>query len=148
MLDDVPHHDGSAQYVGDDRPGLGDTVPVWLRVPNECTLGGVWVRSTRDAEPHIDGAVVDRVDEFATWYRADVEITNPITRYRWLLGGDREYSWVNGTGRHDHDIPDTHDFAISAHPAASKWAIDAIVYEIFPDRFARSASATERPLPS
>jgi hypothetical protein len=28
-----PHHDGAALHVGDDEPGLGETVPVFLRVP-------------------------------------------------------------------------------------------------------------------
>lgn len=85
LFDDIPHHDGSAQYVGNDRPGLGDTVPIWLRVPHGYRLDGAWVRSTPDAEPHIDQAVVDRVDDAATWFRADQEIANPLTRYRWLL---------------------------------------------------------------
>jgi hypothetical protein len=28
-----PHHDGAALHVGTDAPGLGETVPVFLRVP-------------------------------------------------------------------------------------------------------------------
>ena len=28
-----PHHDGAALHVGNDAPGLGETVPVFLRVP-------------------------------------------------------------------------------------------------------------------
>ncbi len=148
LLDDIPHHDGSEQYVGDDRPALGDIVPVWLRVPHGYQLERAWVRSTPDAEPHFDEAVVDRVDEFATWYRADLQIANALTRYRWLLGGAAEYGWINGTGRHDHDVPDAHDFVISAHAAPPGWATDALVYEIFPDRFARSAAADGRALPA
>jgi len=28
-----PHHDGAALHVGNNAPGLGETVPVFLRVP-------------------------------------------------------------------------------------------------------------------
>jgi alpha-glucosidase len=147
LLDDGPHHDGSAQYVGTDRPALGDTVPVWLRVPHGYRLDRTWVRSTPDTEPRFDEAKVDRVDAFATWYRADIEIVNPLTRYRWLLGGGNEYAWVNGSGHHDYDVPDSHDFRISTGPGPPSWASDAVVYEIFPDRFARSAAAGARELP-
>ena len=148
LLPDTPHHDGSPLYAGTDRPELGDTVPVWLRVPRENHGGGVWVRSTPDAEPHYDEAVIDRQDEHAVWYRADLDVHNPVTRYRWLLAGrpDR-YSWLSGTGRHDNDVPDAHDFTLSAHPAPPAWATDACIYQIFPDRFARSTAADTRPLP-
>ena len=56
-----------------------------------------------------------------------------MTRYRWLLDGPAgAYGWLTGTGRHDHDVPDAHDFTLSAHPAPPDWATDASVYEIFP----------------
>ena len=149
LLRDSPHHDGSPLYAGTDRPDLGDTVPVWLRVPRATQLDGVWVRSTPDAEPHYDVAKIDREDEHAVWYRAEVEIHNPVTRYRWLLDGPSgAYGWLSGTGRHDHDVPDAHDFTLSAHPAPPEWAADAQVYQIFPDRFARSAAAATRSLPA
>ena len=39
------------------------------------------------------------------------------------------------------------DFKVSAHPAAPAWGREAVVYQVFPDRFARSAAADERPVP-
>ena len=74
LLPDVPHHDGSPLHAGTDRPDLGDTVPVWLRVPRRTRPSGVWVRSTPDAEPHYDEAVIDRQDEHATWYLSLIHI--------------------------------------------------------------------------
>lgn len=150
LLPDHPHHDGSSRYAGTDRPSLGDTVPVWLRVPRGQEPDGVWVRSPQDGEPEYVAATVDRADEHATWFRADVDVVNPVTRYRWLLsdGPAGRYGWVNGTGWHGYDVPDAHDFALSAHPAPPAWASDARIYQIFPDRFARSAAADTRPLPA
>lgn len=111
-------------------------------------MNGVWVRSTPDAEPHYDLGVIDREDEYAVWYRAELEIHNAVTRYRWLVAGPSDgYGWVSGTGRHDNDVPDAHDFTLSAHPAPPAWVTDARIYQIFPDRFARSAAADSRSLP-
>jgi hypothetical protein len=39
-----PHHDGAALHVGTDAPGLGETVPVFLRVPRGP---GSWPPSPR-----------------------------------------------------------------------------------------------------
>lgn len=144
-----PHHDGSPLYVETQHPRLGDRISVWLRVPAALPLDGVWVRSTPDAEPKYAQAVVDRRDADATWWRAEVLLRNPITRYRWLLAGPGgAYRWVTGVGMVDHDVPDAHDFTISTHPAPPDWSVDAMVYQIFPDRFARSAGADRRPVPA
>jgi alpha-glucosidase len=44
-------------------------------------------------------------------------------------------------------VPDARDFRLVADAPPPAWAADAVVYQIFPDRFARSAAAAERPLP-
>lgn len=143
-----PHHDGSALYVSTQAPRLGERVTLRLRVPAGYPIDHAWVRSTPDAEPHFDAAVIEAADEFATWWRAEVLVANPVVRYRWLLSGpDERYEWLTGMGSHDHDVPDAFDFTLSTHPAPPEWAADALVYEIFPDRFARSADAQDRPLP-
>jgi alpha-glucosidase len=75
------------------------------------------------------------------WWRAEVEVRNPVTRYRWLVD-DR---WLNTLGLAAHDVPDAYDFRLVAYDPPPAWARDAVVYEIFPDRFARSG--VQRPLP-
>ncbi|HJU03329.1 MAG TPA: glycoside hydrolase family 13 protein, partial [Actinomycetes bacterium] len=140
---DRPHHDGGSLHVGNDAPGLGETVPVFLRVPRGDGCTGAWVRTTPDAEPRLAAGVVDRETDAETWWRFDVTVRNPLTGYRFLLGGGRGGSrWLNGTGVHGHDVPDGADFRLSAAAPPPAWARDAVVYQIFPDRFARSASPT------
>ncbi len=48
---------------------------------------------------------------------------------------------------HGRDVTDTADFRLVAQPAVPDWVGDAVVYQVFPDRFARSAQAADRPLP-
>jgi alpha-glucosidase len=144
-----PHHDGAALHVANDAPVPGETVPVFVRVPNNDGLDGVWVRTTPNAEPHFVAGRVDRTTASETWWRCDIKIHNPLTGYRFLLGGGRRgYRWLNGTGIHTHDVTDAADFRLSTAAPPPSWACDAVVYQIFIDRFARSPAADERRLPA
>jgi len=78
-------------------------------------------------------------------WTAELPLTNPVMRYRWLLtGGDYGYVWVNGAGVIDHDVPDADDFVVSIDRAPA-WHAESVVYEIFPDRFATSGLDVEPP---
>lgn len=138
----LPHHDGSPLYVPDRAPALGDTVAVFVRTP--APVRAVHVRTTPDGEPRFATAVPDRVAGGETWWRAEVELRNPVTNYRFLLGNS---AWLTAEGVVDHDVPDSTDFRLVADAPPPDWAADAVVYEVFPDRFARSAAADARALP-
>ena len=143
-----PHHDGSALYVSNLAPRLGDTVTVRVRVPHEADITAVHVRLTPDAEPLFVDAVVDRVTETETWWRAEIICHNPVTSYRFILeGGPTAYQWLNGTGVHERDVPDAADFRLVTFAGPPAWAADAVVYQVFPDRFAKSGDGVDRPLP-
>jgi alpha-glucosidase len=142
-----PHHDGSALYVSNLAPRLGDTVTVRVRVPREADVRAVHVRLTRDAEPLFVDAVVDAATDTETWWRAEIICHNPVTSYRFILeGGTTAYQWLNGTGMHLRDVPDAADFRLVTFAAPPVWAEDAVVYQVFPDRFARSGDGADRPL--
>ncbi|NEK96543.1 glycoside hydrolase family 13 protein [Modestobacter muralis] len=145
----LPHHDGSLLYVPEDAPELGRTATVFVRVPREDGATEVHVRSTPDAEVKLSRGVVDRTTETETWWRCEVPVRNPGAHYRFLLqGGPRGYRWLTGTGLHQHEVSDAMDFRFTAAPPPPEWTRDAFVYQVFPDRFARSAAADERQVPA
>jgi len=139
--------------VSTQAPALGQTVQIRLRVPApedaSDRVTTVHVRTTPDGESRYVDAVVVHEDEHETWWQAEVVVHNPVTGYRFLLsGGPAGYQWLNGTGLHDRDVPDAADFRLVATDAPPpEWALDAVVYQVFPDRFARSAGADARPTP-
>lgn len=150
-LFDQPHHDGSPVYVGSQNPSLGDIVTVWVRVPAAAGVDAVHVRTVADGEPAFAAA---RVDSERTgrpvggygrddvWWRSTVALRNPLTRYRFLLlGSGRAPRWLTAAGMADHDLPDDTDFRLVAYDSPPAWTADAVVYEVFPDRFARAANA-------
>ena len=71
---------------------------------------------------------------------------NPEAHYRFLIRREDGYDWLTGAGVFDHDVPDAFDFRLSTHAMPPDWGRDGAVYQIFPDRFARSAAADERPV--
>jgi alpha-glucosidase len=126
---------------------LGDEVTVFARVPRCSDVGAVWVRAVVDGEPRYTEAVVDRTTPHEQWWRAEITVHNPDTPYRFALeGGPHGYSWLTAAGVVHHDVPDTTDFRLIAHPPPPAWLADRVAYQIFPDRFA--SSGRERSWPS
>lgn len=147
MIELQAHHDGSEVYVPPGTPALGDTVPVRLRVTADVT--DVWVRTVRDGEPRLARALPDGPASATgeRWFAADVVVHNPVASYRFFLDRAGGYRWLNGRGLHDRDVPDAADFRLTVHPGAPSWMGEGVVYQIFPDRFARSDAAGRRPAP-
>jgi alpha-glucosidase len=143
---DLPHHDGSEVYVPEPAESEGGEATVLLRVPRARPAGEVVVRYVVDGEQRTAPARVDRETGGDTWWRAGVEVWNRATPYRWLLaGGAYGYAWLNGAGLHGFDVPDADDFVATAEPAGPEWHLSSVVYEIFPDRFARSGRRVAPP---
>ncbi|HEX6969759.1 MAG TPA: glycoside hydrolase family 13 protein [Micromonosporaceae bacterium] len=144
----LPHHDGSVLYVPEQTPDLGDVVPVFVRVPAGVPVRRVFVRTAPDGEPTFAPARVDRRNaDGDTWWRADVLVRNPVTNYRFLLDHPDGNRWLTAAGVVGHDVADHTDFRLVAYDPPPAWARDAVIYQIFPDRFARSPGAAERQLP-
>lgn len=145
----IPHHDGSPLYVSNLAPELGEAVTVRLRVPTGYgPLTAVRTRSNPDHEPEwTDAAPLGSADGW-DWWEASVTVRNRRHGYRWLLvHEDGIIEWLNQTGLHRIETLDAEDFALVANPAPPAWLFDSVMYQIFPDRFARSAQADARPTP-
>ncbi|WP_395244470.1 glycoside hydrolase family 13 protein [Agromyces sp. MMS24-K17] len=165
----TPHHDGSPLHVSTATPALGEVVRLRLRVPagaraaDGSPLGPLaWVgtRSNPDREPRFEEAVQLGAAEDTSgardasgaadapggdgwhWYEASVEVENPVHGYRWLLvGEDGRQHWLNQVGLSATEPRDHDDFRLVAHEPAPAWAAASVMYQVFPDRFAKSADA-------
>lgn len=136
----LAHHDGSPLYVGNASPALGDSVAVRMR----GSADHVWIRTTQDAEPTFHPCLPDGDG----WWTGHLPMHNPVMHYRFLVVQGTVQTWLTGAGLFDHDVPDAFDFKLSTYAAGPDWALDGVVYQIFPDRFARSAAADGRATPA
>ncbi|GEP36412.1 alpha-glycosidase [Nocardioides psychrotolerans] len=146
-----PHHDGSPLYVADEHPRPGALVTVRLRTHTDDPVEAVWIRTTYDAEPVFHPCrVVEWVGD-TVWWAGELPLHNPVTHYRFLLahgtGRDAAQRWVTAAGVIEHDGPDAFDFRLTSHDGPPDWGRDGVVYQVFPDRFARSAAADARAVP-
>lgn len=149
---DVPHHDGSALYCAGDAPSLGDRVEVRVRVPEAAAVDRVWLRTAPDAEPRLVEMTPAGTTGTDAWWAGEVHVRNPVTGYRfWLDGhgpaGHRTGAWLTGAGVVPHEPGDGTDFRLLADDPLPAWLGDAVLTQVFPDRFARSGRvAPDRPL--
>ncbi len=144
---EAPHHDGSPAYCPDPPKEHGDSFTVLLRTSADDPVSRVAVRQVHDGEPFFVQARVDRRTPSGTWWRADLVAHNTVSNYRFLLdGGSTDYRWLSAAGLVEADVPDRGDFRVALASKAPAWLDDAIVYQILPDRFARSGRVSE-PLP-
>ncbi len=145
-----PHHDGSALFVSEQSPAPGSTVKIRVRIPGDFgPVGAVRLRSTPDREPFFLLATRLGVVDGWEWWEADLALPNPVNGYRFLVTrGDGSFAWLNARGLSAIDVPDIDDFRIATFDAPPDWADSTVMYQIFPDRFARSAEADKRELPS
>jgi len=154
-----PHHDGSALYVGalgapaGHLPSagieLGQRVPVRLRIPYSYgDVSAVRTRSNPNREPRWDDATLIGSADGAQWWQAELLVENPVHGYRWVIErADGRVQWLSNAGLSDIETRDDDDFRLITHAPAPTWAAEQVMYQVFPDRFARSAAADARPAP-
>jgi alpha-glucosidase len=140
-----PHHDGFELYVLQTPDELGGEAVLRLRVPRAAAADGVALRYVRDGEPQFARAQLDAETDDETWWRASFPVTNPVTRYRWLLSGQGGETAVTALGAAPFAVPDADDFVLTLGAAGPAWHLESVVYEIFPDRFAPSGIGAEPP---
>jgi len=147
-LPEQPHHDGSALYVSTEAPALGETVRVRMRAPLGLDVAAVRTRSNPDHEPRFTDAHVVHRDDRAVWWETELTVENPVHGYRWMIElADGGILWLSAAGLSAVETRDADDFRLPTAPPPPDWGREQVMYQVFPDRFARSAAADERPAP-
>lgn len=154
MASRLPHHDGSMLYMDAAPAGLGEQWRLRLRTPDEWgTPSRIWVRSVQDAEPRYDQATkLGGGADGWQWWEVSMLVANPIARYRFVIevpdavNGTKIFN-LNNAGLLDRDASDYNDFRVTTAIPAPEWSQDAVMYQVFPDRFARSEDADKRATP-
>jgi alpha-glucosidase len=148
-LSNLPHHDGSPLHVSTQTPAIGDTVQVRLRVPRGfADLRVVRVRSNPDREPSYADARIVHETAAESWWQADVVVENRVHGYRFLMEDHAANTWwLTSAGVSTIETRDIDDFRLVTFPPPPAWGHELVMYQVFPDRFARSAAADSRALP-
>ena len=140
-----PHHDGSALYVSNSAPQIGDIITLKVRVPNSYSFEKGFIRVYEDGEPRSYELNAGKKNEVESWYEVNISVVNLHTVYRFVFVANDKYDWLNAFGLNDHDVHSNNDFQIVAVPANPEWISSSVFYQIFPDRFAKSGRGFELP---
>src|SRR5688572_20975230 len=137
------HHDGSAAYVSNPLPVMGDTVTVRLRIPADAPLTGVFLRASLDGETHMVRLNVERETPAAKIWAGALKIQQQRTEYRFRLLTDDGLYFYNAMGTSRADSPEYYDFVLLADYPAPLWVRECVFYQIFPDRFYNGDTASD-----
>ena len=145
-----PHHDGSSLYISDQHPNLGDKLKVRIRIHKALgKVRQVLLRNSDSGEAFLSSPFKKIFTRSGwDWYEGLLVLHNPDTHYRFYIElSDQTSFWYNSTGLHKLDQADRDDFRITTFNAAPRWTSSAIMYQVFPDTFARSSHADLQEVP-
>jgi len=145
----LPHHDGSPLHVSDPAPRIGDTQRMRVRIPRSFgPVRSVHLRTTPDREARFTAAARVGSADGWDWWEASAVVENPLHGYRFLIRrGDGTTVWLNAKGVWPIETVDADDFHFAAYDPPPDWVRFSVLYQVFPDRFARSAGADDRLVP-
>ena len=134
----LPHHDGSDLYLSNRFPRIGEIVELRVRVPKEYRFKDALVRSYHDGEPRFKPLKRLSAGKVEDWWSVRLEITNRILSYRFLFAGNGLYEWLTSAGIFNHEVHSNIDFKLIGENNGPSWLSKTVLYQIFPDRFAKS----------
>lgn len=140
------HHDGSGNYVSNPYPQLGESVRLRLRVGSHAPVKRVFLRTFPDGEQALTPIQLDCVDPPNQWWQVEVEITEPVLHYRFIVQAEDGVWFYSANGALEHDPLDEFDFRLLANYQPPGWVFEQVFYQIFPDRFA-NGDPTNDPQP-
>jgi alpha-glucosidase len=129
------YHDGSAVYVSNLTPKLGESVTLTVRVPRDAPVLRMYLRTVPDGEGHHAAMEKVREDAISAYWQGQMAAHQPRNNYRFKLLTPQGAYYLYQDGLHRYDGPDWGDFILLADFEAPAWVNETVFYQIFPDRF-------------
>lgn len=130
------HHDGSIRYVSNLHPRLGESVSLRLRISHQAPVRRVILRTFPDGEQALSIMARGATEPPIQWWEANLSIVEPVSQYRFIVDATDGLWHYSAAGPSIFVPLDATDFRILADYRAPEWLDSAVLYQIFPDRFA------------
>ena len=129
------YSDGSAAFVSDPSPRMGDRVTVRIRFYEDAPVRAVVLRTMPNGQNiWIDLQEEKRERGFVYW-AGQLPMWENRMHYHFCLVTEDGVYYYNQHGVHTR-IPDhTHDFVLLCDYVQPQWVKGAVFYQIFPERF-------------
>lgn len=130
------YSDGTIYYVSNQRPQLGSTVHVRIRMYEDAPVQHVmlWVR--QNGAQRIEEMKREETRVGLSYFGADFTMQDPRCEYRfYLICADRIWFYTQ-RGMQDYMPDHSHNFVLLSDYVQPAWVKSAVFYQIFPERFA------------
>lgn len=129
------YSDGSAAFVSDPAPKLGDRVRVRIRFYEHAPVKAVVLRAMPNGQCVWIDAWEEKRERGLVYWCCDLPMWENRNPYHFCLVTDSAVYYYNQHGVHTR-IPDhSHDFVLLCDYVQPQWVKSAVFYQIFPERF-------------
>lgn len=129
------YSDGSAAFVSNPFPTIGDCLTVRLRMYEDAPVNHVILRSIPNGMEHYEDMVVCRRENGFVYYEAPLKIVEKRTQYQFYLICENAVYYYTQKQITTCLPGQTYDFVIIADLEQPHWVKEAVFYQIFPERF-------------
>lgn len=129
------YSDGSALFVSDPQPKLGDRVTIRIRMYADAPVRHIFLRCAPNGGEHVLKMELEKVERGLAYYATQLPITENRMHYHFYLICDDVIYYYTQKAITTY-LPDiTYDFVLLADYVQPQWVKDAVFYQIFPERF-------------
>ena len=130
------YSDGSPLFVSSLQPNIGEKVCIRIRMLPNPSLKYVYLKYIANGEQkRLEMQRENLRTEGLQYYSAEVEMTQKVLRYQFLLATEDQLYTYTQRGISTF-IQDEHcDFSLLSDYVQPEWVQDAVFYQIFPERF-------------
>lgn len=129
------YSDGTAAFVSDPFPKMGETVTVRLRLLADAPVSAVFLRSLHNGCQEFARMKRAEIAHGLATFEAKLKLTEERIRYHFVLTDGEGVYYYTQRGITTF-IPDgTYDFSLLTDYVQPAWVKDAVFYQIFPERF-------------
>lgn len=137
------YSDGSAAFVSNPSPALGETVTIRLRCFADAPVRQVILRTAPNGGEQLIPMRRARVRRGLVSYEAELTVNQPRLGYHFYLADEQTVWFYTQRGITSY-LPDTtYDFRLLTDYVQPAWVKEAVFYQIFPERFCNGDPAND-----
>ena len=129
------YSDGTADFVSDPAPKLGQTVRILIRFYADAPVRSVALRTVPNGADTLIPAKPVRTCRGLVYWQAELKMTEPRMQYQFYLATDRALYYYTQKGITDCLPDQSCDFVLMTDYVQPTWVRESVFYQIFPERF-------------
>ena len=129
------YSDGTAAFVSNPSPKMGETVTIRIRMYADAPVKCVFLRHLPNGAEYLTQMQVEKREKGLVYYAAKVKMNEARMQYQFYLVCENVVYFYTQKEITTY-VPDhTYDFKLMADYVQPEWVKETVFYQIFPERF-------------